>query len=340
VGGLWYGRNLLEFGSPLWPVAPAPWGDPAPPYYHQFTSLVASLQTTLEGRLDDYRFGISGGLVLVAAAVLAPLASRSRKVLIFAALSLCSALLWANSPFTGARHQTAAALATAYAGIRYLLPTLAVAAVTIALLTRERGRAAAFGWVALSMAIAANLAGIAKLSAELRTPLGWAVAGALAGALAAAILWRWWQSPDARWRAYVAGAGGLFVALAFSFLAQGWAERHVPRDTVGNGVVRWFSSSSPATGGAGRASFGGRPIGPAAGDDLKRKLDVIPQAASCADVRRRLHGGWVVIDSAILRAPNDPRRFTAGGCLQHDHPLFRDAEFAVYSDRAAARRQR
>ncbi len=84
VGGVWYLRNLIQHGSPLWPFAPGPFGDPAP----RFLGLVDAtfLQRpvdTLDGRVATTRAASAGpgcccsaALAALAAAPDAPGAAR------------------------------------------------------------------------------------------------------------------------------------------------------------------------------------------------------------------------------------------------------------------------
>src|SRR5205823_1923305 len=56
AGGLWYLRNLLAHGSPLWPFLAAPWGDSVPPLFARVNhSLLERPRATLEGQWALYR---------------------------------------------------------------------------------------------------------------------------------------------------------------------------------------------------------------------------------------------------------------------------------------------
>src|SRR2546423_1168976 len=104
VGGVWYLRNLAEHGSPLWPLISAPWGDPVPPLIRDVGhSLLERPQATFRAGVDNlYRDSVAGGLVLIAAALTAPLWGRTRATILGAAITLLALLAWASAPFTGA----------------------------------------------------------------------------------------------------------------------------------------------------------------------------------------------------------------------------------------------
>ena len=68
VGGLWYLRNLILHGSPLWPFVAAPWGDPSPPLIEALDhSLLERPRATLAGNVDLYLRTLAGGTILAAA---------------------------------------------------------------------------------------------------------------------------------------------------------------------------------------------------------------------------------------------------------------------------------
>ncbi len=102
VGATWYLRDLIDHGSPFWPFAASPWGDPVPELLDSFTSLFADPGAALEGNIVGYMDSLAGGWLLLAAAVLAPLWSRRRAVVVGALLTLGSVLLWSLAPTTGA----------------------------------------------------------------------------------------------------------------------------------------------------------------------------------------------------------------------------------------------
>src|SRR5204863_431687 len=77
AGGVWYLRNLIAHGSPGWPFVSTWWGDPVPPLFDRVNfSLLDRPGATLEGQWATYRVALSGGIVLVAGGLLAPLWAR------------------------------------------------------------------------------------------------------------------------------------------------------------------------------------------------------------------------------------------------------------------------
>ncbi len=83
VGGYWYLRNLVLHGSPLWPFVATPWGDPVPEVIAPSGEVVEQVYTrfldtpgrTIEFLLSDWAKPFAGGYLLIAGALLAPLAT-------------------------------------------------------------------------------------------------------------------------------------------------------------------------------------------------------------------------------------------------------------------------
>ncbi|MDQ6776647.1 MAG: hypothetical protein M3071_10630 [Actinomycetota bacterium] len=73
--------DLIDHGSPFWPLSTTPWGDPIPPAFRAVdASRLSKFHATLHGRVDDYWRALAGRVVLIAGALIAPLwrdASRS-----------------------------------------------------------------------------------------------------------------------------------------------------------------------------------------------------------------------------------------------------------------------
>ena len=61
VGGIWYAQNIVQHGSPVWPFAVGPWGDPKPRFFELVnTTFLQRPQATLDGRLGDYEDRLGG----------------------------------------------------------------------------------------------------------------------------------------------------------------------------------------------------------------------------------------------------------------------------------------
>ena len=113
-----------------------PWGEPKPRFFElvgeRFISRPAA---TLQGRVDVYLGRTAGGLLLIVAGLLAPLAATrlaglrvtraQRRALLGAAAVLALAVLaWASAPVTGLPRATGLARPgfLAESGLRYALP--------------------------------------------------------------------------------------------------------------------------------------------------------------------------------------------------------------------------
>ena len=149
VGGIWYLRNLIEHGSPLWPFAVGPFGDPAP----RFLGLVDATflkrpQATLDGNVGDYlaRLGgtwllLAGALVALALGAAAPRLRALRRPLVVAGgLALASCLIWSTAWGTGLSTSPELTWPEGFvlSSLRYLLPAIGVAAVAVAIVARAR----------------------------------------------------------------------------------------------------------------------------------------------------------------------------------------------------------
>ena len=188
VGGYWYLRNLVLHGSPLWPFVATPWGDPVPEVIAPSGDVVEQVYTrfldaprrTADFLLSDWAKPFAGGYLLIAGALLAPLATRTRAVLASTGVTALSLLLWMNAPFTGISEGDAGS--SALTTVRYLLPTFTVGALTICLAARERpyGRPYALG--ALTLALGFTAWQLFDLGYPSAPPVAIVVAGALAGA--------------------------------------------------------------------------------------------------------------------------------------------------------------
>jgi hypothetical protein len=101
VGGTWYLRTLIEHGSPVWPFAAAPWGDPVPPVLDTYRSLLSAPRETLQGQATNYITALSGAWLALGAAAVAFVWAPQRRVLAGSALVTASVLLWSSAPTTG-----------------------------------------------------------------------------------------------------------------------------------------------------------------------------------------------------------------------------------------------
>lgn len=314
VGGLWYLRNLVLHGSPLWPFVAAPWGDPSPPLIKALDhSLLERPRATLTGNVDVYLRTLAGGTILAAGALAAPLLDRSRETALAAAAAGLALLAYAAAPVTGLGD--AGLTGFPALSLRYLLPALGVCVLPIALAARRSRRAA---WLAAAVLIGATAWSVGRdlgLGFPLvpsAATLGLAAAiGALAAvAVPTGVVERLRHpirnhgrvSPTRR-RQALAVACAVAGGVAMSLPAEGYLERHARiAQAPFVEVPRFFSgpSAPPQT-----APVGFHPAIDArvAGDRLRRPLRLLQADLPCASYRR----GWMVMmpSSAVLNAVSD-----------------------------------
>src|SRR5439155_2456134 len=104
IGGVWYVRNAVTHGSPLWPFRALPFGDPEPPFFRRLdTTFAGRPRATLDRNADIYVKTLAGALLVLALGLAAPLlAPRRRWVAAAWAATLVALVSWLVAPFTGA----------------------------------------------------------------------------------------------------------------------------------------------------------------------------------------------------------------------------------------------
>lgn len=327
VGGLWYVRNLIEHGSPFWPLVATSWGDPVPPVITRFSaSLLDRPRYTLSGNLAEYAKLVAGGLVLLAAVVVSPLFARSRAVWAAAGVAFVSVLLWANAPLTG-RSTDPVFQSIASGTTRYLLPALCAAALVPALAAR---RAGVSRWLALALLGAAAIWSLLETANDgfpTVPSLGPPLLGGLLGVGAALAYSRFTMPrvPRALWAPIV-----LVAALVLSQAAGGFLGR----------FARTVPEYAPAL-----AAFDARPgyrdrdtkvsmapvlFAPLAGARMQHDVELMPVDISCAEVEQRVRTGYVVIVTSVSEFSTGVP-YNAGRCLAGRQPAFRAGQFTVYA---------
>ena len=356
VGGLWFVRNLVLYGSPFWPRLAVPWGEPRPRYFALVGErFIDRPQATLHGHLPLYLERTAGGLLAIAAALLLALAATrlagvrttrvQRWALIGAAAAVAVAVLaWAATPVTGLPRPGGLARPgyLAQAGLRYLLPALLTAIVAVALAARVGGRATTAATVVLALAVAWNVVELAGLGPPYTpSPLVLAAGAAFGLTLLGAglVLGRAIGRADLPRGASGAVAGGLIAAVAGGLLALG-ASGYVERfsrlqesTALGRGVVSWFVTRPGFAHGHRPIAFASRaPIAALAGDRFNHVLSVVPPFESCARVRARARRGWVVVtDPGYGYGFLGVDRYSAARCFAGRAPRYDDGTFRVYS---------
>lgn len=300
VGGVWYLRNLVQHGWPLWPFSSAPWGDPRPAIIaNADVHFIDRPGETLD-RLGSYYLHHFGGPLLVFCGALAiALWARTRAVLFAAAAALVSAFIWMNAPFTGVFGSNRAFDVGTGDATRYLLPGAACAVLAVALASRRGG---ALRWVCALVLLAAAAIGVQQTfdlgfpnAPAVATPL----AGLLVGGLAAAALTRL-RIPAVRGAltaSFVALllAGGALGALA----ADGYVRRHGTTGTRESPVAAWFTSQKAWRDDERPVASTWSLVATLAGDRLQHPLELVGAREACA---RGEAAGWLVVDRAEARA--------------------------------------
>ena len=144
TGLVWYLRNWIEHGSPLWPFSSFPGGDPRPATINFLsTSLLDSLRPTLLDNLHGYVSGISGGVILILIGILAVLPGlvlRRRRLLLAGLVVLAGTLEYSVGPVTGLPPREDVLVAAVGSTLRYLMPVFAAGAVALALAASDSNR--------------------------------------------------------------------------------------------------------------------------------------------------------------------------------------------------------
>jgi hypothetical protein len=329
TGGVWYARNLLSHGWPLWPFSSAPWGDPRPRVIAAAdVSFIDRPGATLS-RLGGYYWDHFGGpLVLFAGALAAPLVARRRAVTVATIAAAVSVLLWMNAPFTGVLSTRAFDVGTGDA-TRYLMPGAAAAAVAVALATLAGRLPRRLGVAVLGAAVVVSVHDTFSIgfpgAPRPLTPL----AGALLGAVAAAGLVPLARGRGVAPRLRVPGpawpaAGAVTLALAAilgAVAADGYVKRHGSTHTRESRVAGWFAGQAAWRDGDGPVASTWSLVAPLAGDRLEHRLVLVRTPTACRRAASR-SDWWLVLD--LHREPGQ----RPGSC---GPPAYADGDFEAYA---------
>jgi hypothetical protein len=321
VGGLWYVRDLVDHGSPLWPLVAGPGGDPVPPIVSKLDySLLQRPAATLRinGLIGEYGRQFAGAILIVAAALSAPIWARRPAVRAAAAAALAALLLWANAPFTGAGHVPQLAF-WPFNTLRYALPVIGAAALVLALASRAGTRARAASALTLAAALGWNLVSYARHpflphDAELVLAVG---LGGVAGAALGGIL---------RGRLAAVLATATAVAL-LTIAAHGYVERHARSGEFDAGLLRWLQTQPAWRNGSREVAVSPTVLAPLAGDRLSHRLSLIDARDSCASIARKRSGLIVVGHASPFLYPP----LSVGRCLARIKPTADLGVFRVYA---------
>jgi hypothetical protein len=344
VGGIWYLRNLLEHGSPLWPFASGPWGDPSP----RFLGLVDATflerpAETLDGRLGDYAERLGGTWLLLPGALLAfaggaltrgPL---RRPLAVTAGLALVGFLIWSTAWGTGLSTSPELTWPEGFtlSSLRYLLPPLGAAALAVAVGARASGWIGRAAAALLAIALLWNLVEDARLGPPWTPPLWVLPLGALAGVGLAALAAAAGRAAPRVPAWAVAPAAALAVGALLAPVGAGFLERYtkVSRSSAyGPELVSWFLEQpgfEDEEGTIGIASRG--VIAQLAGDRFNQRLVLVPQHASCREVERLARRMPIVVTHPLFfRGTLGVEGYSAHRCLARHRPVLDRDPFYVY----------
>jgi hypothetical protein len=364
TGLIWYLRNWVDHGSPLWPFSSFPGGDPRPQIItYLSTSLLDNLKATLLDHLHGYISGLSGGVVLIVVAIataIPALLLRRRRLLIAALVVTAGTCEYAVGPVTGLPPGGTLLVAVVGSTLRYLMPVFAAAAVALALAAKDPDRRlAGAGLLTLGAVVVWDLVSdlphhfflaydswlwpAIVLGALVLPALSWAAGRA---ALARGSLTSRTSAAPPPLTHRERAVGPLSVAvltiLAALVLATGathFAFRHAITPDYAEGVSIFLLSQPGYSDGHAPVATSRTGLAQLAGDRLQHPLTLIPQHADCARVRGLHERDWIVIGlplaPAVLKVI--PRGVSpsgsAPGCLARAgaRPGYQDASFAVYA---------
>jgi hypothetical protein len=354
VSGIWYARNLFEHGSPVWPFAEAPWGDERPPFLRLVkTRFVDRPGATLDGRLGDYTAQLGGAWLMLAGTLLAlvgallarGLPARLRRPLLYAGVASVLAFgFWSLAPGTGLPTTPLLFEPTGWpiSTLRYLLPTMFAATVTVALATRAGGLVRAGALALLAVGLGWSVVADARMGFPITPAPRVLIGGAVAGLVAALIVpaaWSWLRARTTRrhpLRGPVVLVGAAVLAgVVMAPVSDGMVERHagVRNSTaLGRDVIAWFEKQDDLDGGKQRIAFIGRSLeGPLAGDHFTHPLELVPRTASCSRVREIADHSYMVVSGPnFLYKFVGIRPYHIDRCMKGRKAAFHAAPFTVY----------
>jgi hypothetical protein len=351
VGGIWYARNLVQHGSPLWPFTPAPWGDPTPGFLaHVHTSLLQRPEATLHGQLDGFASRLGGGVLLLGGALLVLIQgllgvgvarSLRRELLVAGGVAFVAFLAYAAAPGTGI--QPAGYWFGPFSTLRYVLPAVCAATVAVALAARAGGAAFELVAVWIAAAVVWNLVNVARLGSPYVPAASTLAVGAVAGLLVLGAATAASRAPALKGprvgvvpRAASLAVAAVAVGAVLAPASNGYMERHtkVANSTaLGPDLTSWFAAQRGFESGHQTISFVSRAVDAAlAGDHFTHALRVIPADASCAQVQAFARRSIVVVATPnFLLNFIGNRPYDTGRCLDGQPPAYHHGFFTVYS---------
>jgi hypothetical protein len=333
TGLIWYLRNWIEHGSPLWPFSSFPGGDPRPATIDYLsTSLLDSLRPTLLGHLHGYVSGISGGVALILLGILATLpglALRRRRLLAAGLVVLAGTLEYSLGPVTGLPPREDILVAVVGSTLRYLMPVFAAGSVALAVTAADDNPwLAGVGVLALAGATVWDL--VSDIQGAFFLPFDdWLWPGiALGAGLVPALAWALARVTDPdrtrhaglglgtyrltpghaglglgthRFTRGHAGLGlgaaglGIVTALVLAVGAIHFSHRHALVPDYAQDVSAFLLTQPGYLDTNVAVATTRTALAPLAGDRLQHPLSVIPRHASCATVDALHERDWIVV---------------------------------------------
>ena len=307
VGGVWYLRNLIDHGNPLWPFTSIPGSDPLPKTLDYLSApFIGSPLDTLDGRVGDYVDRLGAGLLLIVAGIVLPLFTREPPLMLCSGGVALSLLLWTMAPATG-EPSGADAEIFQVSGARYLMGTIILAAGVVAVVAMRGGPGRNGGARRLGGAVAWGVVGLA-LGRD-GVPSGVIVGGAVL--VGAGLAWVAVSGGlGARLRPAALSGAAVLCALIAAVALAAYPDRFLDRFAAHSGSVEnpledasttydelavWFDGQEGFTAGSDPVFFTEIPIGPLIGGDLTHELVLLPVGSGCDAVEEMAPGAWAVI---------------------------------------------
>jgi len=301
AGGVWYVRNLLEHGNPLWPFVDLPVGDPPIAAVSELDGrFIEHPLGTLDGRVGDYLDALGPGPLLLAAAILLPLLSRDRRLMLGSGIVAIGVLAWSLAPVTGDPGSGPQAAYFSVTGVRYLLSAILGAVIVLAMVA---GRGGGTGAAARAVLAASVVWGLAELlgGGDALPTAGLVLAAAVAGGLSGLALGRLGTAGA------IAPVAAASLAIAVALIV--YPDRFVERYADGGGssdpvadtrvlyadLAGWFEEQPRFRDGGGPVAMSNVLVGPLTGGGFDHPLRLLSDDASCGEIRTRASGGWAVL---------------------------------------------
>jgi hypothetical protein len=351
VGGLWYVRNLVQHGSPFWPFAIGPWGDPPPRILELVnTTFLDRPLETLDGRLGVYSERVAGGwvvllggLAVLVGAVVARRLPRNLRLQLGVAggVTLLSLLAWSMALGTGLPTTPGLFQPEGWPAstLRYIQPAVFAGTIAVALAARTGRVPERLAALALAGSLGWSLVADYQLGQQFIPATGTLVLGAAAGVVLLLPLVVGLPAGLARLptpsTAVLVVAAFVVAAVAVAQVSDGFISRHTQVEgttALGPDLVAWFTARPGFEDGKWPIAFIGRSLqGPLAGDHFTHRLELVAPFAPCSHVRAVARRAPVVVtDPAFLYKFIGVQPYSAQRCLAGRRPDYRDVAFRVY----------